>query len=78
MGDYLIARIEGLNLGDYYGALAFSGDRIEQLGEPAGAVRCSEDFTDEALLNGAGISSRSRLCLFFTLLRSTRTAAVEL
>jgi len=47
--DYLIPGSEGLELHHLYRAMAFLGDRIEQLEKPAGAVRCNKDLIEEAL-----------------------------
>jgi transposase len=47
--DYLIPGTEELNLHHLYRAMAFLGDAIEAVGEPAGAVRCNKDLIEEAL-----------------------------
>ena len=47
--DYLIPGTEGLELHHLYRAMAFLGDTIEELDQPAGAVRCNKDLIEEAL-----------------------------
>jgi hypothetical protein len=75
--DYLIPGTEGLELHHLYRAMAFLGDRIEELDKPAGAVRCNKDLIDEALFEADGICSPKWSWSFSTPLRSTLKVAVE-